>query len=105
MPDGPAGDSARQVALAGALLQVEGLAARLITDGVVRVNASSVVKPATAVRIGDGLSFALGGRVRAVRILALGTRRGPAVEAQALYADLDALPPAAPLEPDGEADT
>ena len=82
-----------------------GLAARLITDGVVRVNASRVVKPATPVHVGDGLSFAVGGRVRAVRILALGTRRGPAVEAQTLYADLDALPPAAPLEPGGEADT
>ena len=45
------------------------LAARLITDGVVRVNALRVVKPATAVRVGDGLSFALGGRVRVVRIL------------------------------------
>jgi ribosome-associated heat shock protein Hsp15 len=66
------------------------LAARLIADGTVRVNAMRVIKPATSVRIGDGLSFAQGGRVRAVRILALGTRRGPAAEAQALYADLDA---------------
>ena len=82
-----------------------GLAARLVTDGVVRVNASRVVKPATAVHVGDGVSFALGGRVRAVRVRALGARRGPAAEAQALYADLDAPPPAAPLEPDGEADT
>ena len=81
------------------------LAARLVADGVVRVNAVRVVKPATAVRIGDGLSFAHGGRVRAVRILALGTRRGPAAEAAALYADLDAAGPALPLEPDAEADT
>ena len=55
--------------------------------------------------MGDGLSFALGGRVRAVRILALGARRGPAPEAQALYADLDARAPAEALEPDGKADT
>ena len=55
-----------------------------------RVNAVRVVKPATPVRVGDGLSFAHGGRVRVVRILALGTRRGPAPEARALYADLDA---------------
>ena len=58
------------------------LAARLIADGAVRVNAVRVVKPATAVRVGDGLSFAHGGRVRAVRIRALGTRRGPATEAR-----------------------
>ena len=55
-----------------------------------RVNAVRVTKPATAVRVGDGLSFAQGGRVRAVRIRALGTRRGPAPEARLLYADLDA---------------
>lgn len=66
------------------------LAARLVSDGAVRVNAQRVVKPATAVRVGDGLSFAQGGRVRAVRIRALGVRRGPAVEAQALYDDLEA---------------
>jgi ribosome-associated heat shock protein Hsp15 len=83
------------------------LAARLVSEGRVRVNALRVVKPATSVRIGDGLSFALGGRVRAVRILALGTRRGPASEAQALYADLEPTggAAAAPLEPDREADT
>jgi ribosome-associated heat shock protein Hsp15 len=64
------------------------LAARLIAAGAVRVNAVPVVKPATPVRVGDGLSFAQGGRVHAVRILALGTRRGPAPEARALYAEL-----------------
>jgi len=79
------------------------LASRLIAGGAVRVNAQRVAKPATTVRIGDGLSFALGGRVRAIRILALGTRRGPATEAQELYADLDAPEP--PLEPDRQADT
>ena len=54
-----------------------------------RVNAVRVTKPATVVRVGDGLSFAPRGRVRAVRIRALGTRRGPAPEARTLYADLD----------------
>ena len=81
------------------------LAARLIAEGGVRVNATRVVKPATMVRIGDGLSFAYGGRVRAVRILAVGARRGPATEAHSLYTDLDATGPAAALEPDAEADT
>lgn len=85
-----------------------GLAVKLIESGAVRVNASRVVKPATTVRVGDGLSFALGGHVRAVRILDLGTRRGPAPEAQKLYQDLSATgaegsTPA--LEPDRQADT
>jgi len=58
----------------------------------VRVNAVRVSRPATPIRVGDGLSFALGGQVRALRVLALGTRRGPAPEARLLYADLDAAP-------------
>jgi ribosome-associated heat shock protein Hsp15 len=64
------------------------LATRLVAAGAVRVNAVPVGKPATPVRVGDGLSFALSGRVHAVRILALGNRRGPAPEARQLYADL-----------------
>ena len=80
-----------------------GVAARLVADGAVRVNAVRVTKPATAVRVGDGLSFAQGGRVRASASSALGTRRGPAPEARLLYADLDAAQ--RPLEPDGQADT
>ena len=81
-----------------------GLAARLIADGAVRLNATRVTKPATGVRVGDGLSFALGGRVRAIRVLALGSRRGPAPEARTLYADLDESPPPAGLEPVPQAD-
>jgi ribosome-associated heat shock protein Hsp15 len=42
------------------------------------------------------LTFAQGGRVRVVRIVALAARRGPAPEAQALYEDLD---PPKPREP------
>lgn len=77
------------------------IAQRLIADGRVRLNSVRVVKPATSVRVGDGLSFAQGGKVRVVRVRALGTRRGPAPEAQELYADLTTE---APLEPVGEAD-
>jgi ribosome-associated heat shock protein Hsp15 len=77
-----------------------GLAARLVAEGAVRVNAARVTKPATAVRVGDGLSFALAGQVRAVRILALGSRRGPATEARTLYADLDDPAAGPALEPD-----
>jgi ribosome-associated heat shock protein Hsp15 len=65
------------------------VAARLIADGAVRVNSVRVNKPATTVKVGDGLSFAQGGRIRAMRVLALGVRRGPAPEAQRLCADLD----------------
>ena len=36
------------------------------------------------------LTFALGPRVRVVRIVALGERRGPAPEARALYDEIEA---------------
>ena len=70
-----------------------GLAADFVTGGAVRVNATRVTKPAAQIRIGDGLSFAQGGRVRVIRVLGLGQRRGPAPEARLLYDDLDAVPP------------
>lgn len=79
------------------------IAQRLVEAGAVRVNATRVQKPATAVRVGDGITLAYAGQVHAVRILGLGDRRGPASEAQALYVDVGA--PAAPLEPGPEPDT
>ena len=77
------------------------LAAREVAAGHVRVNGVRVVKPAQAVGMTDVLTFAQGARVRVVRIAALGTRRGPAPEAQALYDDLsepeaEKIVPAAP---------
>jgi ribosome-associated heat shock protein Hsp15 len=86
-----------------------GLAARCIGEGRVRVNAVRVTKPAAVVRVGDGLTFVHGGTVRVLRVLALGTRRGPAPEARALYQDLGAGPTAelpasdTALEPGGQA--
>tara|TARA_R110002095_G_scaffold77009_1_gene66156 strand:+ start:112 stop:495 length:384 start_codon:yes stop_codon:yes gene_type:complete len=64
------------------------LAAKFVASGGVRLNTNCVDKPAATVKPGDGLAFALGQQVRVVRIVALGTRRGPAPEAQALYDDL-----------------
>ena len=69
------------------------LAARLIEDGRVRLTRAGVEtrldKPARTVRPGDGLVFAIGGRLHAVRIEALGGRRGPPGEARALYSPLE----------------
>jgi ribosome-associated heat shock protein Hsp15 len=44
------------------------------------------------VRPGDVLTFALGPRIRVVRVRALAMRRGPARAARALYDDLDPAP-------------
>jgi len=69
------------------------LAAKIIASGGVRVNGNRVAKPAVSVRPGDALTFAQGDRIRVVVILAIGTRRGPAPEAQALYEDRSPPPP------------
>ncbi|PZQ52271.1 MAG: RNA-binding protein [Rhodovulum sulfidophilum] len=81
------------------------LAAAVVSSGAARVNSTRVTKPATPVRPGDGISFAQGERVRAVRVLALGVRRGPAPEARLLYHDLDEpqIEGAATLDPDRHA--
>lgn len=65
------------------------LAARQVSDGQVRVNGGKVSKPSYMVSAGDVLTFSQGRVVRVIRIEALGERRGPAPEAQALYCDLD----------------
>lgn len=64
------------------------LAAREVSAGHVRINSEKTDKPARAVGPGDVLTFPQARRVRVVRIEALGTRRGPASEAQTLYTDL-----------------
>ncbi len=46
------------------------------------------MKPSRAVRPGDVLTFAQGPRWLAVRVEALGARRGPAPEARGLYSVL-----------------
>ncbi len=49
-------------------------------------------KASRRVRIGDQLTFALGGRLVCVRVLAPGLRRGPPAEARKLYAAADVSP-------------
>jgi len=75
------------------------LAASLIEAGSVRVNGTRTTRPGREVGLGDVLTFPQGPRIRVVRILALGLRRGPATEAQVLYLDLEAQrAPPDPLE-------
>ncbi|MCV2868388.1 RNA-binding S4 domain-containing protein [Defluviimonas sp. WL0002] len=76
------------------------LAAGRVCAGAVRVNGERASKPAHPIAAGDVLTFAQGGAVRVVRVLAIGARRGPAAEARLLYDDLDA--PAAHGEDAGQ---
>ncbi len=68
------------------------LAAALVSDGYLRVNGTPVSRPGRDITPGDVLTFPQGDRIRVVRILALGLRRGPAPEATDLYHDLDTSP-------------
>jgi ribosome-associated heat shock protein Hsp15 len=64
------------------------LAAKTVSGGHVRVNGQKISKSSHAVTPGDVLTFPQAKRIRVARIEALGTRRGPAPEAQALYFDM-----------------
>ena len=74
------------------------LAAQQIEKGRIRINGQRTNKPGHAVRTGDVLTFAQGDAIRVIRVLQLGVRRGPATEAQGLYADVGAEKAAPPLE-------
>lgn len=69
--------------------KTRGLSAKVVSAGHVRVNGQPVSKPGRGIAEGDVLTFPQGPIVRVIRIEAMGSRRGPAVEARTLYSDLD----------------
>ena len=64
------------------------LATKRANGGRIRINGNKIKKSSDTVRIGDILTFAQGNEIRVIRVLNLGTRRGPAQEAQSLYEDI-----------------
>lgn len=70
------------------------MAARFVDEGRVRMTRlgqeTRLDKPSRALKVGDQLVFALGGRLIAVVVEGFGERRGPATEARTLYSTLDA---------------
>lgn len=67
------------------LAKTRSLAARLCAAGLVELGGHAVTKPNQAVRVGAQIALVQGRHRRRVEVLGLGTRRGPAAEAQALY--------------------
>jgi ribosome-associated heat shock protein Hsp15 len=67
------------------MVKTRTLAAEVVALGKVRVNRVRAAKASQALRPGDVLTLALGGRVRILRVLAPGARRGPPAEARQLY--------------------
>ncbi|MCG3267303.1 RNA-binding S4 domain-containing protein [Yoonia sp. I 8.24] len=78
------------------------LAAGVVTSGKVRIDGTPVSKPARGVGAGDVLTFTQADATKVVRILDLGTRRGPAPEAQALYDDMSPAVERRPYNPGGD---
>ena len=68
------------------------MAARFVEEGRVRLtrqgHESRLEKSSRTVKVGDQLVFAFGGRLFALTVEGLGTRRGPPAEARALYSAL-----------------
>jgi len=73
------------------------MAAKFVEEGRVRLTRAGqdehrLDKPARPIKVGDQLVFALGGRLIAIVVDAMGDRRGPAAEARTLYSALDEGP-------------
>lgn len=69
------------------------LAAGLVEAGRVRLNRDKIAKASQNVRLGDVLTLTVGPRLRILKVVGLGKRRGPAPEARLLYEDLSPPPP------------
>jgi ribosome-associated heat shock protein Hsp15 len=76
------------------------LAARLCADGAVAVNGGSAAKAKQAVRIGDTIAVAHGPFRRRLRVLTLGVRRGPPVEAGRMYEEIEPPVRLSQVDPD-----
>ena len=72
------------------------LATKLCQSGRIRINETVIGKSKTFISEGDILTFPKGSNIRIIKILKLGKRRGPALEAETLYEDLS--PPLARKE-------
>lgn len=72
------------------------LSAAQITGGHVRVNGTKVLKSSTSIAPGDVLTFTQAKQIRVIQVDAIGIRRGPAPEAQALYTDMSDPAPTVP---------
>ena len=64
--------------------------ARLVQDGLLRINRQPTDKAHARLRIGDVVTIAIRNEVRVIEVTALAKRRGPASEARLLYREIPA---------------
>ncbi|HER26102.1 MAG TPA: RNA-binding S4 domain-containing protein [Rhodospirillales bacterium] len=65
------------------------LAGKLCGSNKLRLNSQLIGKPHATLKVGDVLTFPKEKEIRVIKVLTLGTRRGPASEAITLYEDLE----------------
>lgn len=70
------------------LFRTRSISAEAIEAGGIRLNGKPCQKPAQVLRPGDMVTVAAHGKVRVLRVLDLGDRRGPATEAVTLYEEI-----------------
>ena len=68
------------------------LAAKLVTTGCVRLNKNKVTSASQGIKVDDVLTVTRASHVLIYKVVRLGSRRGPAPEAQLLFADLTPKP-------------
>ncbi|MGB3718021.1 MAG: RNA-binding S4 domain-containing protein [Hyphomicrobiaceae bacterium] len=76
------------------VVKTRSLATALVQSGKVRVNRIRTDKPSHTIRPGDVITVTAHSRVRVLKVLATGERRGPATEARELYEELTPPPTA-----------
>lgn len=70
------------------LAKTRSAAQKIAGEGRLRLDGRAIDRAHASVRVGSVIAFVQGARVRAIRVEALPSRRGPAPEAQACYTDL-----------------
>ncbi|CAG0910140.1 unnamed protein product [Cyprideis torosa] len=74
------------------IVKTRSLAASLVRSGKVRLNNERAASPSRTVSPEDVLTVTLERQIKILKVLQIGTRRGPAPEAQLLYEDLSPAP-------------
>jgi ribosome-associated heat shock protein Hsp15 len=70
------------------IVKTRALAQALAEQGRIRIGGRLIDRAHAPVRVGDVLSFAQRGAVRVLKVEGLPARRGPPVEARALYTEI-----------------
>jgi len=77
------------------IVKTRTLGQALAEGGRLRIGGRVVDRAHCPVKVGDVLSFAIGGKVRVIRVEAMPARRGSPAEARAMYMEIEELSPGA----------